>query len=221
MSTITLNALDPAILASETFARVFRSYLECSEACQAVIRDMISIYHDQTAADEDRNMALDTIADALFPLRTGDLLGVDLEVAERLGARKSPEIKAAVAELDGQESYFADRVKSLMEERGLSQVALAQACEIGQPAVSMLLSRRTRPQRRTVEKVAKALGVEVGELWPTSKPNSESAGSATAFDVLNQAGLVGCLDGSPDTPADLSTNPAPMEGFGRDQGDCR
>jgi len=38
----------------------------------------------------------------------------------------------------------------------------------------------------------------------------------TVFDVLDQAGLIGCLEGSPDTPDDLSTNPAHMEGFGRD-----
>jgi hypothetical protein len=38
----------------------------------------------------------------------------------------------------------------------------------------------------------------------------------TAFDRLQQAGLIGCLKGMPDTPTDLSTNPKHMEGFGRD-----
>jgi len=35
---------------------------------------------------------------------------------------------------------------------------------------------------------------------------------ATLFDVLNEAGLVGCVK---DAPADLSTNPKYMEGFGK------
>jgi hypothetical protein len=38
----------------------------------------------------------------------------------------------------------------------------------------------------------------------------------TAFDVLDRAGLIGCLEGAPRSPTDLSTNPRHMEGFGRD-----
>lgn len=41
-------------------------------------------------------------------------------------------------------------------------------------------------------------------------------GEETAFDVLNRAGLIGCIKGSPRTPSDLSTNSRHMEGFGRD-----
>jgi hypothetical protein len=36
----------------------------------------------------------------------------------------------------------------------------------------------------------------------------------TAFDVMERAGLIGCLKGAPHTPTDLSTNPKHMEGFG-------
>jgi predicted DNA-binding antitoxin AbrB/MazE fold protein len=36
----------------------------------------------------------------------------------------------------------------------------------------------------------------------------------TLYDVLSSAGLLGCVDGE---PADLSTNPAHMEGFGDHQ----
>jgi len=38
----------------------------------------------------------------------------------------------------------------------------------------------------------------------------------TAFDVMSQAGLIGCMKGAVRTPTDLSTNPKHMEGFGRD-----
>lgn len=38
----------------------------------------------------------------------------------------------------------------------------------------------------------------------------------TAFDVLNRAGLIGCLEGAPRSPTDLGTNPRHMEGFGCD-----
>jgi hypothetical protein len=36
----------------------------------------------------------------------------------------------------------------------------------------------------------------------------------TVFDVLDRAGLIGCLKGMPGTPTDLSTNRKHMEGFG-------
>lgn len=35
----------------------------------------------------------------------------------------------------------------------------------------------------------------------------------TVFDLLDQAGLIGCLKNNPRTPTDLSTNPKHMEGF--------
>jgi len=54
-----------------------------------------------------------------------------------------------------------------------------------------------------------------------TKPTSPaSAGSGrdteeTAFDVAQRAGLIGCIQGQPGSPTDLSTNPKHMEGFGR------
>ena len=36
----------------------------------------------------------------------------------------------------------------------------------------------------------------------------------TAFDRLERAGLIGCLNGTRGTATDLSTNPKHMEGFG-------
>ena len=49
--------------------------------------------------------------------------------------------------------------------------------------------------------------------WPGSRP--PPAGE-TAFDVLDRAGLIGCIEGTPHTPIDLSTNSRHMESFGRE-----
>jgi hypothetical protein len=38
----------------------------------------------------------------------------------------------------------------------------------------------------------------------------------TAYDLASRAGLIGCIQGAPRSPTDLSTNPKHMEGFGRD-----
>ena len=53
-----------------------------------------------------------------------------------------------------------------MKQRSITQEQLAEAIGVGQPAVSMLLSRTCRPRKRTVERIAVALGVEPSELWP-------------------------------------------------------
>lgn len=49
----------------------------------------------------------------------------------------------------------------------------------------------------------------VGKAKRAAKPAAE-----TVFDLLEQAGLIGCLPGTPHSPADLSTNRKHMEGFG-------
>lgn len=42
-------------------------------------------------------------------------------------------------------------------------------------------------------------------------PPEPAIGGKTLFDMLNEQGLIGCLKGG---PADLSTNPIHMKGFG-------
>ncbi len=38
----------------------------------------------------------------------------------------------------------------------------------------------------------------------------------SAYALLRRAGVIGCIEGKADSPTDLSTNPAHMEGFGSD-----
>jgi lambda repressor-like predicted transcriptional regulator len=167
MATTTRSrGIDPELMTSRMFAQVFQAYVGCTEETQRLIRDMVEIVNDPSATEDEQLMACSTIAEALFPSRHGGHLGVDLEEAERLDAERSREIRDVHASMDRQEEHFADRVIALMRERDMTQTQLASACEIGQPAVSNLLSRWSRPQRRTVEKIAKALGVEASEIWP-------------------------------------------------------
>jgi transcriptional regulator with XRE-family HTH domain len=64
------------------------------------------------------------------------------------------------------EAAFAATLARLMADRQLTQVQLAERISVGQSAISMLLKRRCRPQRRTLGKLAEALGAPVEELWP-------------------------------------------------------
>ena len=68
-----------------------------------------------------------------------------------------------------EEATFAERLTALLEVKGMSPGGLADAVGVGQPAISMMLARQCRPQRRTVEKIANVLKVAPEELSPGIK----------------------------------------------------
>lgn len=146
-------------------AKVIRAFLECDDDVQQIVRDMIAVVSDPETDAEDRDAAMATIAEALFPSHDNGRLGIRLEEAEKAMAENSPEGARAIRELDEEELTFAARLKTVMEQKGLTQVELAQKAGVGQPAISMILTRQCRPQQRTVKKLADALGVSPGELW--------------------------------------------------------
>lgn len=149
-------------------ARWMHAYWECSDKVQAVVRDMVEILRDEEADDDDKEMAVATLLEALFPSRHNGELGADLEELESLHSQTS-EVGSIVATMDEQEVTFARKVMELMEAKQMTQGQLATAIGVQQPAISMLMSRASRPQKRTVQKIAQALGVEVDLLWPLTK----------------------------------------------------
>jgi len=155
--------LDGNLVTSEVFAQVFHAYLECSDEVQAAIRDMVEIVNDPEATTDEVHAALATIADALFPTHHNGALGVDLEECE---ACAPSDIKEMLGKMNEQESSFAGRVNVALAAKNMTQGDLASVIGVGQPAVSMMLSRKCRPQRRTIHKIAEALGLTPSELWP-------------------------------------------------------
>jgi plasmid maintenance system antidote protein VapI len=155
--------------------KFLRAYLECSDEVQTGIRELLNVLNDPETDDDDRESTLMTLADALFPNPHEGKLGMDLEQSERLGAAHSDEMREALEELDREEQTFADRLRSLMDARDLNQQALAKMLGVGQPAISNMLNRQCRPQRRTVVHIAEALGVTPEKLWPGFASSSEDA----------------------------------------------
>ena len=148
-------------------SKFLQAYLECSDEIQAGIRDMLAILSDPDSDADDCDMALHTLADALFPNPHEGKLGLDLLEAEQMGAEYSEQTAQVLASMDEQEATFADRLRGAMEAKGLNQEALAVATGVGQPAISNMLNRQCRPQRRTVLRFAEALGVAPENLWPS------------------------------------------------------
>jgi lambda repressor-like predicted transcriptional regulator len=99
------------------------------------------------------------LAEILFP-GGDDTSSVEMD----LGPLK--ESNSVLDEMDRQEQSFANNLRKLLEERGVTQAELAEKLGIGQPAISMMLQRQCRPQKRTVARIAEALGVEPSALWP-------------------------------------------------------
>jgi lambda repressor-like predicted transcriptional regulator len=106
------------------------------------------------------------LAEMLFPeADPSGILGLDLVEAEETARANDPEASDILARMDEEEAVFARRLSELMEAKGLTQAELAARVGLGQPAVSMMLNRTCRPQRKTVLRFAQALEVSPQELW--------------------------------------------------------
>jgi len=156
------QTIDGNRIASDVFAKMIRAFQECSDEIQAAVYDMADIVNSTAAAQDEKDAALATIEEALFPSRHAGDYGVDLENTDGMLNKQE---KEADDELQAEEASFADRLQAAMDRRGLTQRDLAQRIGVGQSAISMMLNRQCRPQRRTVAKFAKALKVPAGELW--------------------------------------------------------
>ena len=63
--------------------------------------------------------------------------------------------------------YVGGRIKVLREKAGLSQSELAKRAGIPQPHLSRLENAEHSPTHKTLSRIAKALGVPVGDLDPS------------------------------------------------------
>lgn len=167
---MSVSALDRGMntIGAELFSKCFREYMECSDEVQQSIRDMINIAESPETSFEDRMMAIETIAEALFPGHVNGELGIDISEADEAAVKNYPDGRAALQELDDEEAEFADRLQAAMDKKNWNQSELANKSGVGQPAISMMLVRNCRPQKRTIAKLAAALGVPEKELWPWS-----------------------------------------------------
>ncbi len=161
MSTITTPNEILAAGASQ-FAMFFNAYRECSPEIQEIIHDMTAIAADPEATADEKRLASQTLIEALFPALTADVHDQD-EILLR--SRESQQIEM---DLDHEEVTFAERLRVLMAEKSITQEYLAEMTGVSQPAIANMLARQCRPQRRTIAKIAAALGVESSELWTDS-----------------------------------------------------
>ena len=159
-----------ARLAAENFANVlYRAYLDASDDVRHVIEAMTRIYADPKSDPQDRESAMDTLVDALFPQMHKGELGIDLHDV-KVFPNEGPGPNEIESAMTAEEASFAERLATFMEQKGISQAQLAEMTDVGQSAIAMMLARDCRPQRRTVAKLAEALKVTPESLWPGFRP---------------------------------------------------
>ncbi|WP_010588363.1 helix-turn-helix domain-containing protein [Schlesneria paludicola] len=133
---------------------------ECDPKIQEIVARMFKILRNKNAPSEAQSHAWDVIDEAIFPSRSAMIR------EENNAFHASPEAQTAEQELIDEERNFAETVQTLMESKGISQAQLAAQMGTTQPAVSNLLKRQSRPQRKTIKRIAEALGVNPKVLWP-------------------------------------------------------
>jgi transcriptional regulator with XRE-family HTH domain len=65
-----------------------------------------------------------------------------------------------------QKGFFATRLKELRRERGLTQAGLAKAAGLSLDGIRQLEYGRREPGYDTLQRLAKALGISPGMLFP-------------------------------------------------------
>lgn len=160
----TITAKDLLNEEAARFAKILCVFKECSPEIQDIIYEMAAIFDDEEATEDEKTHATDVITEALFP----KLMDECVELDER-ALRSSASAMAAKAELDEEEAIFAENLHRLMAARGMSQEMLAQETGVSQPAISNMLNRNCRPQRRTILRLAEAFNVSPEEVWPDVK----------------------------------------------------
>lgn len=156
----------------EKVAEFCESLQECSDQLRTDALTMLAVAEDEQRPQTERQRALMTLADALHlnPDEDGRY-GMDLNASEAAAAERYPALATQVEIMDSQEAKFAGRLRQLMKDKCITQEKLAARIECSQPAISQMLNRKCRPQRKTLDKIAKALNVDVRELWPDLEVN--------------------------------------------------
>ena len=62
------------------------------------------------------------------------------------------------------------RIKSILKEKGMTNIAIADKVGITRPNMSNILNGKTKPSLETLDKIADALNVHISELFEKETP---------------------------------------------------
>jgi transcriptional regulator with XRE-family HTH domain len=153
-------------MSRESRTHLLHALANCSEQVQQMLIDLVAIADNPDSTEEDKALARATIYETLDVHCRRGAYGVSLSNIESGTVGQSPDADRISQQMDSQEEQFAQKLRELMKAKGLTQMELARRSDCTQPAISQMLTRRCRPQKRTILKLADALGVAPTDLWP-------------------------------------------------------
>jgi len=80
-----------------------------------------------------------------------------------------------------------ERVRELRTEKGLTQVRLAVAADMNPATLNRIEQGKANPNLKTLERLAHALGVEVGDLFPKGRRSSREPSLFNGLEDAAQA----------------------------------
>jgi DNA-binding XRE family transcriptional regulator len=141
---------------------IFQAFFQLDAETRKEVQEQVQRLSDPQTSEAERARLEKALAMVFRSAAGKHQAGRVIRRDERFG----PSHHELRAQIDQAELAFAGTLARLMAQRQLTQAQLAERIGVGQSAISMLLKRRCRPQRRTLGKLAEALGVTVEELWP-------------------------------------------------------
>jgi transcriptional regulator with XRE-family HTH domain len=139
---------------------------ESSAQVQGKLLAQIEVLENPRADDSEKQRAYGTIRNALGLQACQDLLELDIDQCELRSVVKESGAAYMASGSKSQQSVFYEKLEILLNSKRLTQSELAARLGMSQPAISQMLTRKCRPQRATILRIAAALEVDPQELWP-------------------------------------------------------
>jgi transcriptional regulator with XRE-family HTH domain len=79
---------------------------------------------------------------------------------------------------------IGDNIKRIREAKGLSQKELITAIGMGAPMYSRIETGKTEPSLSSLEKIAKALGIKLSELFSDKEPEEVNSHNTTLMEKV-------------------------------------
>lgn len=137
-------------------AFVIERFKQMSAETYADIFTLLKEITDPQTSERDQQEIFSTIREILFPELIGELqagpLGFDGPVPERVQKRTD---------------HVSKKIKQKREEQRLTQAQLAEKSGLQQSHICRLESGKHSPSYKTLEKIASALGITIGDLDPS------------------------------------------------------
>jgi transcriptional regulator with XRE-family HTH domain len=153
-------------MSRESRIQLLYALANCTDTVQQTLADLVATADDRHSTEEARARAQAAICQII---RVHGQRGANCKNAVNMEARvieSTPEADQMLMQTGSQEAKFAQTLRELMKAKGITQAELANRSGCTQPAISQMLSRRCRPQKRTIFKLASALSVAATDLWP-------------------------------------------------------